>query len=206
MSDNNIKRVLEHFLNYENGIYIEAGANDGVNGSNTLFLEKEKNWHGLLVEPSSCMLESCINNRSEKNKFLGAALVADESIKYVNGDFDGNLMASINGERLNRQTTTQVRALTLNKVLDKLNFSSNIDFFSLDVEGHELEVLKGLDLNKYIIKYILVEVNLGFYKLSDMVKLLEEHDYTLYDNVTKFNTIDNPGWSKDHNDYFFIKN
>jgi FkbM family methyltransferase len=203
---NAIEIVLQKYLNYKDGVYIEAGANDGINGSNTLKLEQSLNWTGLLIEPSKNMFDLCIKNRSSKNIFLNAALVGEENLKYVQGDFDGHLMASINGERLKRQGDVSVRSLTLNKILAKLNFNKKIDFLSLDVEGYELETLKGIDLNTYTIKFILVEVNTGFYKLSEIVSLLEKYNYTLYDNVTKFNVIDNPGWSKDHNDYFFIKN
>ena len=41
------KRMLK-FINYENGFYIECGANDGVNQSNTWYFEKQLKWRGLL--------------------------------------------------------------------------------------------------------------------------------------------------------------
>ena len=44
------KRMLE-FINYENGYYIESGANDGVDQSNTWYFEKVLNWSGILIEP-----------------------------------------------------------------------------------------------------------------------------------------------------------
>ena len=50
-----------------------------------------------------------------------------------------------------------VPARTLTSVLDEVGVQE-VDFFSLDVEGYELNVLKGLDLKKYRPKYILVEV------------------------------------------------
>ena len=44
------KKMLE-FINYENGFFIECGANDGVDQSNTWYYEKNLNWSGILIEP-----------------------------------------------------------------------------------------------------------------------------------------------------------
>ena len=51
MSQFGQSEVLLKYLNYENGFFIEAGANDGVVQSNTFYFEKELNWTGLLIEP-----------------------------------------------------------------------------------------------------------------------------------------------------------
>ncbi|CAL4224181.1 unnamed protein product, partial [Meganyctiphanes norvegica] len=49
----NIKRkIQEMFSPIRNGFFIEAGALDGVYLSNTLWLEQERGWTGLLVEPN----------------------------------------------------------------------------------------------------------------------------------------------------------
>ncbi len=45
-----IDRKLEHYLNYRNGFFIEVGANNGFNQSNTYYFEKFKGWKGILVE------------------------------------------------------------------------------------------------------------------------------------------------------------
>ena len=51
----------------------------------------------------------------------------------------------------------KVKSSTLNSLLEKANAPKKIDFFSLDVEGDEFQVLKGIDFKKYKFKYILVE-------------------------------------------------
>lgn len=200
--------VIKKFLNYENGVYIEAGANNGIEGSNTLYLERVLNWTGVLIEPSKSAFDICVRNRSADNSFANVALVGDSSIEFVEGDFDGSHMSSINGNRTGlcpREQQVRVEAATLTKVLDKTNKYSVIDFFSLDVEGYELEVLKGIDFNKYSFKHLLIEVNTRNYTLEDIVNYLEPRGYTLFDNITKYNTVDNPHWTGDHNDYLFIK-
>jgi FkbM family methyltransferase len=50
-----------------------------------------------------------------------------------------------------------VKAVTLNNLLIENDSPREIDFLSLDVEGSELNVLKGLDLNFFVVKYILIE-------------------------------------------------
>ena len=198
--------VIKKHLNYENGLYIEAGANNGIVGSNTLYLEKELNWRGILIEPSKNAFDNCVQYRSSNNIFINAALVSDESINSVVGDFNGDHMSSIKGERTgcNLDSMVEVKATTLTKILNESNFAKDIDFFSLDVEGHELETLKGIDLNKYCFKFLLIEVNKRNYLLSDILSYLEPYNYSLFDNVTKYNSKEHPGWSKDHNDFLFI--
>ena len=56
-------RIFE-YLDYRDGFYIECGANDGITQSNTYKLETDKNWKGILIEPSEIKINQCKNNRS----------------------------------------------------------------------------------------------------------------------------------------------
>ena len=76
-----------------------------------------------------------------------------------------------------------------------------IDFLSLDTEGYELEILKGLNLLKYRPKLLLIEVYVKDYE--NIVTFLKLHNYSLQDNLTNYNKIDNPGWDGTHNDFLF---
>jgi FkbM family methyltransferase len=81
-----------------------------------------------------------------------------------------------------------VPAFTLEYLLDKCKAPPLIDFFSLDVEGNELEVLKGLSHIKYRFKYIVVETS-DFENVSAFLSLknyqyirrLSVHDYLFKD-------------------------
>ena len=66
---------LKKFLNKRNGFFIEIGANDGVHQSNTFYLEKNKNWYGLLIEPGKEAFSRLVKNRSRRNIFVNAACV-----------------------------------------------------------------------------------------------------------------------------------
>ena len=191
-------------LNYKNGIYIELGANDGYFQSNTKWLEDELEWKGILIEPSTNGYNSCLNIRPN-NKIFNCACVSFEYEKNeVMGDFNGHAMSSINGDRLNNKNSlVYVKARTLQSIIDECGYRE-IDFLSLDVEGYEIEVLKGINFKQQKIKHMLIEV----YEKdkNDIFNFLEKNNYSFIENVTNFNLQNNPRWDGTHNDYFFSLN
>ena len=48
------------------GVFVEAGAVDGVTNSNTLFFERYLGWSGLLVEPGVCLRASTCHPRASR--------------------------------------------------------------------------------------------------------------------------------------------
>ena len=50
-SINQLDKQLEQYVNYDNGFFVELGANDGVSQSNSLYFEMKRNWQGVLIEP-----------------------------------------------------------------------------------------------------------------------------------------------------------
>jgi hypothetical protein len=68
-------------------------------------------------------------------------------------------------------------AVTLNSILEKNNAPTYIDLLSLDVEGYELEVLKGVDFNKYTFMLLVIECR----EINILENYLKENR-TKYDN------------------------
>ena len=60
---NDLDRKLEKYLDFDNGVFVEAGANDGINQSNTLYLESRRGWRGVLVEALPVLYEQCRRHR-----------------------------------------------------------------------------------------------------------------------------------------------
>lgn len=197
---NDLDKKLEKYLNFKNGFFIEVGANDGYQQSNTYFLEKILGWRGILVEGIPNLYEKCKRIRTRSSVY-NYALVSpnfpDSSIEM----HYANLMSVVTGSLKNQQSqiqhietglklqnikqtyTVKVPVKTLASILDEFTDLPAIDFFSLDVEGYELDVLLGLNLHKYQPKYMLVEaryfeeVNCLLEPLYVLVEKLSFHDY-----------------------------
>src|SRR4051812_22587755 len=72
---NGLDRKIERYVNKDNGVFFEAGANDGINQSNTYFLERNRGWLGILVEPIPQRFLTCRDRRGSLSKCVWAALV-----------------------------------------------------------------------------------------------------------------------------------
>ena len=197
---NELDRKLKKYIDFRDGYFIEAGANDGLTQSNTYWFEQFRGWRGLLIEAVPEKAQACRRNRPRAT-IVQSALVALDTIRSVQIN-TADLMAfvavgsdedAVERARLARamavQNLTQVvkievPAKTLSSILDDLE-SPMVDLFSLDVEGFELEVLKGLDLRRHRPTYILLEtdkIDAALEVLGGNYRVLEclsHHDYLL---------------------------
>jgi FkbM family methyltransferase len=172
---NNLDKKLAQYIDFENGFFIEAGANNGVRQSNTLYFERYMGWRGLLVEPIPELANECKVNRPiaiVENCALVAFTYPEDHVemKYCNlmsmvdgvlGNADAESIHLEKGKQFLQQGediyTISVPARTLSDILDKHKIV-NIDFLSLDVEGYEHEALKGLDFSRHRPRFMLIEV------------------------------------------------
>jgi len=203
LAKDDLDKKMKKYLNYENGFFVELGANDGMVQSNTYYYEKQRNWRGVLIEPSPNKFLECKNNRSKANAFYCAACVSfdfkEEFVKIAYSDYMSapmNLETDIgdpfahakSGEKylLENETVFEfgAKAVPLHSLLKEANAPNEIDFLSLDVEGAEIEVLKGIDHGVYRFKYMLIECR-DFEKLNHylgsagygFLEKLSHHDY-----------------------------
>jgi FkbM family methyltransferase len=207
-----LRSELEKYLETnKKGVYIELGAYDGVTQSNTKWLEDDYNWSGILIEPSTLNYSKCLKNRKNNNIVNCVCVSFDYKKETIKGDFHRNSpMSSVDGIRnKNRKNFTknlslqEFKTTTLQKVIDDSKFV-DIDFLSLDVEGYELEVLKGVDFKKQKIKYILIEV---YNKdKDDIFSYMENNNYSFIKNISNFKKETHPRWDGTHNDYLFKLN
>jgi FkbM family methyltransferase len=203
---NNLDEKLLKYLNFNNGFFIEAGANDGISQSNTLMYEQKFNWTGLLIEPSFIKYEECKKNRPkcivenyalvnesykektiygdfafhQKNESLCGQITRKED--YFDDDLKWNL-----DEKNKNSKIIEVPCATLNSILEKHNIQ-HIDFFSLDVEGYEIEVLNGFDVIKYRPKYILIETG-NQYRYDNICSHMISKNYKILENLSDIDTL-----------------
>tara|TARA_Y100001978_G_C23559061_1_gene368351 strand:- start:62 stop:808 length:747 start_codon:yes stop_codon:yes gene_type:complete len=198
-SINNIDKKLEKLLPHKNGFYVEIGANDGALSSNSYFFELKKNWKGVLIEPAPNLFLSCLKRRGINNHIFCNACVPfnyeKEFIKmeyYDSMSFSPELIEfdslqiklNRNGEKFliegEKPFVFGAKAETLNKLLIKASAPKIIDFLSLDVEGSELEVLKGIDFELFKFKYMVIE-NKDIFEIK---KYLDSKGYELLEKIT----------------------
>lgn len=190
---------LVQLMNYRNGIFIEVGAFDGIFSSNTKLLEEDYDWTGILVEPSANLFDVLCKNRPNSHCFQCALGSFEENNTYAYGDFDGHAMSSFTNRR-DEPATYQVLIRSLQSILDECGLT-HINFFSLDTEGYELNILKGIDFDKTSFDYLLIEVYNHQYQ--QIIEFLADKGYVMVCCLTNYNKKDNPGWDGTHNDYLF---
>jgi FkbM family methyltransferase len=172
---NELDRKLAKFIRFRNGFFIEAGANNGIDQSNSLYFEKYLGWKGLLIEAIPSLAEQCKRNRSYclvENCALVSSSYQSSTIEMQYNDLMSIVKGSFNsetdekdyietGHKFLRQGDSSylvsVPAKTLSSVLNSHGIE-RIDLLSLDVEGYEVEVLGGIDFENHSPRYILVEV------------------------------------------------
>lgn len=158
-------RILDEIFGYRNfGTCVEVGANDGIADSMTYHFEL-LGWRCLLVEPipelfrkikenRNCIAHNCaVSSKEEEVTFSMADGVSSMSTLKLSQDHKKNISKA--GGKIKY---IKVKTKTLDNVLDE-SCISNIDFISIDVEGYELEVLKGFSIENYHPRIVLIEDN-----------------------------------------------
>lgn len=181
------------------GFFVEAGANDGIWQSNTYILER-RGWAGLLVEPIPELHRRCRRNR-RRSRVVNCALVAEGHEAHTVPMVYAGLMSIVagaqgsaeeddrhvaSGERTQALSrySVEVPARTLSAVLDEAG-APPVDLLSLDVEGFELEALRGLDLGRHRPALILVEAH-----DAERAAAIEEHLAPAYEPIGQPTAID----------------
>ncbi len=201
-----IDMMLEDKLPHRDGFYVELGANDGAKESNSYYFELNKGWKGVLIEPAPNLYLSCVKRRGANNlvfcnacvpfgyeeefvrmKYCGSMTISD-NLDLDIGD-DHNKFVETGDQFLDEGESTFVfgaKSATLNSLLKEAKAPALIDFLSLDVEGAELDVLRGVDFTKYNFRYMVIECR----DIDKMCTYLAEFNYSLEKKIT-------------HRDYLF---
>ena len=166
------KKLVREFFNHKKGgFFIEVGANEpDPIYSQTLHLEKLE-WRGILIEPidylaqklretrsTSIVIEAaCTSSEKVGNCFLSIPVTKD-------GDVSGHasLETNLDHSLLLETRKLQVTARTLDCIIKEHAYHVPIDLLSIDVEGTELDVLKGANLLIHSPRLIIIEDRLVF--------------------------------------------
>ena len=157
--------VDRYFHEATNNVFLEVGAVDGVSLSNTLFLERERNWTGLLIEPNKDFYSKlamvhrkayCINTcLSLDNKIGTATFRTAGMIGGVEEGYTETMKKRANSE-FPSAPSVEVFCIPLGLILTALEMY-RIHFFSLDVEGAELAILNTIPFDIVKIDLFFIE-------------------------------------------------
>ena len=176
-----------------NGFFVEFGATDGVGLSNTVVLERDFQWNGILAEPARCWHAALKTNRrstidlrcvwSESGRQLEFKETELRELSTLNDLVDRDF----NREGRTKGTTYPVETVSLTDLLSQHNCPKDIDYLSIDTEGSELPILAQFDFSKYDIKVITIEHNFCEPDRQQIHQLLTSKGLTrLFEGFSKF--------------------
>jgi FkbM family methyltransferase len=148
------------------GFFVEFGACDGVQHSNTQMLEAEHGWTGILAEPASGWHDALASNRPGAHIDRGCVWSrTGDRLTFVETDC-AELSTIERFAEADRHSTSRrggtrysVQTISLDDLLDKYDSPRDIDYLSLDTEGSEHEILAAHDFRSRRIHVITCEHN-----------------------------------------------
>ena len=199
------KKIIKLFDKSKKGTYLDVGCFHPIRQNNTYLMYK-LGWSGINIDLNPLTIElfriarpydinicaAVSSKKGVKNFFFDHQL---SSINTISKNHTLFIEKAFNIKNLKKR---RIRTTTLDDLLKKRGIKK-IDFMNIDIEGHELEVLKTLNLKHFDIKVICIEiVNYDFYSRSikinknQIFKILRKNNYNL-----KFKSVVN---------YIFVKN
>ena len=155
-----IDLVIDYIFKKKKGFYIDIGCNHPVFNNNT-FLLHQKGWEGINIDIDKKSIELFNLFRKKDLNINIAASSKKGELEYINfhekSPINRVLKSKENFKDLSHNIK-KIKSDTLNSIIENSKYkNTSIDFVSVDVEGHEIDVIKGFDLKKYKPKIIVIE-------------------------------------------------
>ena len=212
---------LEIFVDFfkddlvENGTYVEVGAGNGIEFSNTLFFHQSLQWKGLLVEANPTMEYDLLNVRSKDVIVMAAAGEKKGTVPFLK---HGTKWAQSHRlDTVTEKTSTMLQrnddggknsvidvpVEPLGDLLERANLKY-VDFLSIDVEGGELEVLKGMNwdipVHVVLIECISIDCDTTLQRIEQTRQILRDNGFVFHKDVGDNEIWHNPEYSRPSDD------
>ena len=195
--DNLLKDLIKH---KKEGFFLEVGAYNGFSESVSLRFEKELKWKGLLIEPNPVHFKYLKRNRPNNiclnliclNKdFLTKKLFIKNlnQMSYIVDNNDKSYFTHYPVEKINnlaKETFSgnfeklSCKVETLQNIFREYKIKK-IDLAIIDVEGSEMELLKGIEFNEIDIEYFCIET----YNFKELNMFMINQNYTFIKKIHK---------------------
>jgi FkbM family methyltransferase len=178
--------LIAAFFGKRNGYFVVVGANEPRERSQTWHLE-QAGWTGMLIEPQPELAAQLRAHRTAKVIAVACSSPANAG-KTLPLHVAGPL-SSLDRARMapgaTPETVIMVPVKTLDSVLEQAGAPDGFDFLSVDVGGHEIEVLRGFDIARWRPQLILLEDHVGD---------LSKHRYLKSAGYRIIRRYENNGW------------
>ena len=179
-------RLVAAFFGNTKGFFVEVGANEPRERSQTWHLE-QVGWTGILIEPQPDLAANLRALRTAK--VFAVACSSPDNAGHTLPLHVAGPLSSLDRERMapgaTPETVIEVPIRTLDSVLEEAGAPERFAFLSIDVEGHEIEVLRGFDIARWQPRLILLE---------DHVADLSKHHFLSRAGYRIVRRYENNGW------------
>ena len=167
-------RILGDLFPEANGVYVDIGAADPVDNSNTWQFYK-RGWRGLLVEPVPSFYPRILRQRPRDQ--LWPTAVGDYA-GYSHMRICGQVSSLRNDWVMEERNEGIVEVMPTREILANFpDIRDNCSLCSIDVEGFEKAVLEGIDWNLFHPRVVCVEYVVHSDTSSEWESILNRNGY-----------------------------
>jgi len=162
------------FPGVTDGVFLDVGSGHGQIGSNTRALE-DRGWTGICVDPFPVAMEG----RTCQMVTEVVSNEAGKTVKFHTHDGLGGIADTLGKwkDEASKAPAVEMTTVTLAEVLARAKAPSFIHFLSLDIEGAELDALRGIPFDKYRFGAMAIEHNEEAPKRAEIIAFLAERGY-----------------------------
>jgi FkbM family methyltransferase len=167
------------------GVFVEFGATDGIDLSNTYLLECTFGWTGVLAEPAKVWQHDLVSNRKSKLDFRAVSERTGDQLVF-HESHDARFSSFQKNSELRYPKEYIVQTVSLTDLLLEHNLPKVIDYLSIDTEGTEFDVLKNFDFNSFKFKVVTIEFS-DPTSSKVVVDLMLKNGYQrIFNSISKF--------------------
>lgn len=157
----------------KNGFFVDIGAHDGREFSNSYFFERYLNWSGIAIEANPEIFDKLVAGRECK------------CVKALVSEYDGIRLpfevsqehSMLSGVNHSCKDPIYMQSRSLMSLLEEHNAPKQIDYISLDTEGNEPDILQSFDCKKYDVTCWTIEHNGNAERASFIAQWLSHNGY-----------------------------
>jgi FkbM family methyltransferase len=140
------------------GFFVEFGATDGVSASNSLMLEQQLGWRGILAEPARCWHAALRANRTGAIDERCVWVRSGERVRF--SEAADPVYSGLAGfSEAPEAAAYEVETIALGELLTAHGAPRRIDYLSVDTEGPEPDILAAFDFAAWDVRLLTVEHN-----------------------------------------------